>query len=210
MTDLNTRTEYFRALFQESVDIIGRLPVLREAQPIRYVAEMLEPAALAARPEEAARLRAIPRGAHPVDPEDRRTSGMNTVGILGDRLSILAIKYWNLLHRHNKPEAAEKIRNVDADQIVRALAEARPGSETLLSKISVLEVDIHDADWAECYYGLIVYNLLMWEAQETMYLTGLDGAEPDELRALIRWASYGNLRRNHFISRGEILYWQSA
>ncbi|MBY0430418.1 MAG: hypothetical protein K2Q10_04415, partial [Rhodospirillales bacterium] len=66
------------------------------------------------------------------------------------------------------------------------------------------------AGFGQAWYGLLTINVLLWEAQETLYGADLDRADGETLRDYITWFSWGNVRRNAFIALCERLYWQEA
>ncbi len=201
---------YFRGLFDYSQSLLGRLPLRLDPQPMSYVSDVLERAVDATRADEVGRIAALDRPRPDPTAGAGRPVGMNTIGILADRLSILAIKAWFLHNKHNKAAEADLIGRNEAEQIVAAMCQAQPGSSTLLGKVTALEVTLHNADWNESYYGLLTSNLLMWEAQESMYVNNLADQDDSEVRALLSWASYGNLRRNRYVTSCEVQYWQDA
>ena len=201
---------YFRGLFDYSQSLLDRLPLRLDPQPMSYVSEVLERAVDATRTDEVARITALDRPRPDPSAGAGRPVGMNTIGILADRLSILAIKAWFLRNKHGKAAEAHLIAQNEVEQIIAAMGQAQPGSSTLLGKVTALEVTLHNADWNESYYGLLTSNLLMWEAQESMYVNNLADQDDSEVRALLSWASYGNLRRNRYVSSCEVQYWQDA
>jgi len=200
--------QYFLEFFRMSHGILDRMPIRLTPQPMSYVSDVLERAAEERRVEEAARLREVVRVPHQPADHDFPV-GLNTIGILADRLTILAIKTWFLRHKHKKDEAAAVIEADEVVQIVRAMSLTRPGSATLLQKITELKTVIHNADWAESFYGLLMSNLMMWEAQESMYVNNMADYSDAEVRACLSWCSYGNQRRNRYITSCEVLYWQT-
>ena len=205
-----TLAGYFRGLFAYSQSLLSRLPLRLDPQPMSYVSDVLERAVDATRAEEVAHISALHRPRPDPSAGAGRPVGMNTIGILADRLSILAIKCWFLRNKHNKAAEADLIERNEVEQIVAAMCQAQPGSSTLLGKVTALEVTLHNADWNESYYGLLTSNLLMWEAQESMYVNNLADQDDSEVRALLSWASYGNLRRNRYVTSCEVQYWQDA
>ena len=202
-------SDYFFSIFDYSISLLDSLPISLVAQPISYVEEVLEAECQRRRPLETKRIHALPRAVHYVDADENRPIGMNTVGILTDRLTILAMKIWCLRRKHGKAEVAQGILDTEVRDVIAAIQQARPGNSTVLQKITELETDIHNADWAESYYGLMTSNLFMWEAQEAMYINNMADFDSDGVRAFLKWCSYGNLRRNRYITSCEVLYWQT-
>ncbi|MBX9724337.1 MAG: hypothetical protein K2X81_23210, partial [Candidatus Obscuribacterales bacterium] len=92
-----TPQRYFTALLGHSRDIVARLPLSAEPQPIGQCLPRLKSAVAAMEAAETERLAALPRPRPQA--ENGRARGMNTVGILADRLTILVMKDWALRHR---------------------------------------------------------------------------------------------------------------
>ena len=203
MTDPVTR--YFEALARYSEALLDRLPIQRRPQAIGEVMGVLQPALEAARaasvPELLALERPPPQGAAsgPV--------GMNTIGILADRLTILCVKAWNIEHKQGDAAGAEALRRTHLKQVVDCMASCGPGEADLLKKVTGLTSDVDVSSWEQAYYGLLASNVLLWEAQEVLYLKDINTAPCEELRDYIRWFSYGNIDRNKCISACERWYW---
>jgi hypothetical protein len=201
-------TDYFRRLAVFSHDFLDRLPIARRPQSIHEVMARLQPAldeAMAASVEE---LRALNRPSPPLS--EPAGAGMNTVGLLADRLTILCIKAWNVRHKQNAPEEASVLFQRHVGQVVDSMACCVPGEKDLLKKVTHLTSKLVPVDWEDSYYGLLASNVLLWEAQEILYLKDLDTVECDELRHYIKWFSYGNIDRNTCISACEEHYWKKA
>lgn len=195
---------YFCAVFDWSVGMLSQWPIPATPSRLADIAYRIEPALT----DGAAR---HVGGLHePPTPPNRtgKAIGLNTVGLLSDRLSILAVKTWMLRNRYGKPTDSHLVASIDAGQIIGALAAAYPSGETLVSKITKLSVKIDDRSWASSYYGLLSSNLLMWEAQEWMYINNMEDCTADEIRACLSFCSLTNLKRNHYIAACERCYWR--
>jgi hypothetical protein len=134
--------------------------------------------------------------------------GLNTIGMLADRLAILIIREWSIRNKGERDD--EKARVLYAEQtldIIHAMATAQPGSSSLNSKITRIVSDAHADNWQEAFWGLFSTNLILWEAQEILYIKDISILPPEELRAYIKWFAEGNIRRNQYIQLCEQKYW---
>ncbi len=199
---------YFDALARQSAAFLDLLPIERTPQPLAHALERLAPAVERLRPHGLGALRALARPS-PADAEVREWGvGLNTVGMLTDRFTILLIKEWSLRHKANADAAkADALFRRQTRDIIAALATARPGTSSLNSKITSLKSAARADDWAEAYWGLLTTNLLMWESQEMLYIRDISAAPCDELRAYISWFSRSNIQRNDYIELTEKRYW---
>jgi hypothetical protein len=115
---------FFDELFDAAQALISRFPLTTEPPAMDYISGVLGPAAEAAR---ASRLFANPgealarerEQAGALAPDGGRAVGLNTVGMLLDRLSILAIKTWNLEQRAKAPERARELRQTQIAELVK-------------------------------------------------------------------------------------------
>ena len=132
MTAMNARIRarsaalvFFDELFDAARALVSRFPLTTEPPTMDYISGVLEPAveearasspfgnpgmALAREREQAGVLAAVGGGA----------VGLNTVGMLLDRLSILAIKTWNLETRAKAPQKAHELRVTQIAELVEA------------------------------------------------------------------------------------------
>ena len=204
-TEAIVRT-YFAGVAACSRDLLDRLPISDRIEPIAETFRRLKPALDGCKPAELARLQALGRP-RPDRPRDARPAGMNTIGVLADRLTILICKEWYLRHRQRAPAAADEIARFHTSDILTALSEARPGDAKLLEKVSSITTGATAASFEEAYYGLLSANILMWETQEMLYTRDMESVAPEELRDYIRFFSHANMMRNEFIKKSEILYW---
>ena len=92
------------------------------------------------------------------------------MGMLLDRMSILAIKQWNMVHRARQLELAQELIRSQVEEIVWALATALPGQSSVNNKMTRL---LHGrkvvSDFSTAYGGLLLTNTALWEAQEVLY-----------------------------------------
>jgi hypothetical protein len=198
---------YFSALGDYSLGLLDRLPIAAAIEPIEETFGRLKPALESRKPEELQRLVILARPAVS-RPFDDRPAGMNTIGILADRLTILVCKAWYLLHRQGNAAAAAEVRELQMPDIARALAWAVPGHATLLEKVSSNRSDAVAGSFDEAYYGLLTANVLMWETQEMLYVKDMESVPAEDLRQYIRFFSQANMMRNAYIAQCETLYWR--
>ncbi len=208
----NDPAGFFNDLAERAIALVDTFPLTIEAPPMAHVLAVLEPAVLAARdaaPFEAppAPVKAAVTAA--LATATPRSAGLNTVGMLLDRLSILAVKHWNLIHRAGSPERAGALRGGQMAEIITALAEAAPGQSSINNKMTRRVAEAAPDTFGEACYGLFTTNLLLWEAQEVLYNHDIEVLPADELRRYIVFFSRGNLLRNTFIQACDETYWRS-
>ena len=198
---------FFSDLFEKSLQTIGRFSITLDPPAMAHITGTLE--------------REAESGLHEnvfLDPElfdvdgggTSRAPGLNTTGMLLDRLSILAVKHWNLVHRAEAPDKAAALRDTQVAEIIQALAEAMPGQSSINNKMTNRSVSAKVDSFAEAYYGLMTTNLLLWEAQEILYNHEIESLPAEELRAYIDFFSRGNITRNTYIQAVDQLYWSFA
>ncbi|MDY7024416.1 MAG: hypothetical protein SWJ54_24215 [Cyanobacteriota bacterium] len=134
--------------------------------------------------------------------------GMNSIGMLSDRLSTLIIKEWCLRNKNNpNPEKANNLYQTHTMDIIHALANAKPGSSSMNTKLTHHKSDVTAHSWEEAFYGLLATNIVNWESQEVLYVKDITTLPCEELRSYIAWFSFGNIQRNEYIQYCEELYW---
>jgi len=200
---------FFDELFDAARALISRFPLTTEPPTMDYISGVLEPAAEAARTSRPFRNpgKALARERAQAATSENRAVGLNTVGMLLDRLSILAIKSWNLEQRAKAPEKARALRQTQIAELVEALADSRPGHSSINNKLTSHRTDVDAADFAEACTNLVTTNLLLWEAQEILYNHDMSALPDDELRKYIQFFSRHNLKRNVSIEASDRLYW---
>lgn len=210
MTAVPETVAYFDALVGYGRDLLDRLPVPLEPEPLAYTLDRLKPAVDAAREAEVAHVAAVERPV-PADENGSRSAGLNTIGMLADRLTILIVKEWSLRHKGTpKPDKADELARTQTNEIVRALAEAVPGYSSVNSKITRLSAEAEAPTWAAAFYGLLTTNLLLWESQEVLYVKDISVLPAEELRGYITWFAWGNILRNEYIQACEERYWNDV
>jgi hypothetical protein len=135
--------------------------------------------------------------------------GLNSIGMLSDRLSILIIKEWCLRNKTNPNGVkADDLYRTQTMDIIHALARASPGSSSMNTKITHHKSEVTANSWEEAFYGLLATNILNWESQEVLYIKDIKSLPCEELRGYISWFSFGNIQRNEYIQYCEELYWR--
>jgi hypothetical protein len=208
-TDSGILNAYFLKLAAYGGALLDSLPIELEPQPLEYALGKLAPALDARRAGETERLRQMARPEPAREPGSSIATGLNTIGMLTDRFTILLIKEWCLRHKAGKNSAkADQLFQVQTLDIIAALAAARPGSSSLNSKITSIKTGVSAMDWEEAFWGLFSTNLIIWESQEMLYIKDIGQAPCEELRAYISWFSRGNIQRNAYIEFCENFFWQ--
>lgn len=135
--------------------------------------------------------------------------GLNSIGMLSDRLSILIIKEWCLRNKTNPNGVkADDLYQTQTMDIIHALARASPGSSSMNTKLTHHKSNVTANSWEEAFYGLLATNILNWESQEVLYIKDIKSLPCEELRGYIAWFSFGNIQRNEYIQYCEELYWR--
>ena len=137
--------------------------------------------------------------------------GMNSPGILWDRLTILNCKYLFTAPEsvHHKPQMHQNLGNVTLElkSVMKALARALPARNILLAKETTERqhaiTPIDDSLWS-----LQSANIAMWINQDLLYTVSADDVEPKRLRDYIAFFSKANRVRNTAIENVEIFYTQ--
>jgi hypothetical protein len=194
-----------------SSSFIDELALPGTARPLAELLGTLKPTIESRQSQGAERLQRLRPHADDTSSEARAatTVGLNTVGLLCDRLTVLAMKEWVLRSRKSAPAEAAALRETQVSELVDALAAARPGYSSFTQKLSPLHVDAPGDTWEQAYLGLLSVNILLWEAQEILYAGQIEHLECDELRRYIAWFSEGNIRRNNYIAKCEKLFWEN-
>ena len=200
---------FFDELFDAARTLISRFPLTIEPPTMDYISGVLEPAAEAARASHPFSNpgNALARERAQAVAGAGRAVGLNTVGMLLDRLSIMAIKTWNLEQRAKAPEKARALRETQIAELIEALESSRPGHSSINNKLTSHRTDVDAADFAEACTNLVTTNLLLWEAQEILYNHDMSALPDDELRKYIQFFSRHNLKRNVSIEASDRLYW---
>lgn len=122
--------------------------------------------------------------------------GLNTIGMLLDRVSILLIR----TNRVGPSEAVEE----QLRDLREVIPNALPGRSSDYNKVTDRVIDRLPRNLSEAVYDLVTANVTMWDAQETIYRREVDDAE---MRRYLNLFSKQNLRRNMCIAKVEEFYW---
>jgi len=200
--------DYFVSLCDASKAFLNELPIELEPQPLNYCLNRLAPAITSRRGTETERWCRLTRPKPDLAPGTPVPTGLNTVGMLTDRLTILLIKEWCLRHKGTRDSTkADDLFRIQTTDMIEALALAQRGSSSLNAKITNIRGDASATTWEEAYFGLLGTNLILWESQEVLYIKDIGSLPAEELRDYIRWFSFGNIRRNEYIQLCDELYW---
>lgn len=121
--------------------------------------------------------------------------GLNTIGMLVDRLSILTIK--GVIQKRG---ADDQLREQIEEMLV-AIQFCQNGKSSSFNKITNIQSSNSASHPVEIVLQLAYTNLMLWLAQDVLYLRGA-GALPDqELRAYIGFFAEKNVLRNELIAR---------
>lgn len=201
---------YFENLAGYARSLLDRLPIEREVQPLEYAVNRLAGALEELRDRETARLRELWNYTLVPERENPTPTGLNTIGLLTDRFTILLIKEWCQRNKHDDPRKAEDLRLTQTGEIIRAMAQCRQGNASVNSKITNIPSGVTAVDWEEAFYRLLAVNLVLWESQEVLYIRDISALPAEELRAYIQWFARGNVERNSLIEWAEVRFWEKT
>ncbi len=204
--------EYFVRLVEYSKQLLDRLPIEREPQPLAYALGLLQPAIQAVKKQEIEEIQRIcgPKVSRGYAAAKATTGvGLNSVGMLTDRLTILIMKEWCLRNKGvPDPVRADRLYKDQTLDIIEWLAGVRPGSSSLNTKITGIVANTSADRWEEAYYGLFTTNIILWESQEVLYMKDISKLPAVELRDYVKWFSFGNIMRNEYIQWCEVTFWK--
>lgn len=127
--------------------------------------------------------------------------GLNTVGLLSDRLTILIL-------RAIKTKSLTSVDDPKITEICLALENSSPGLSSRNTKVLNSMPTIYHPTFAQAYLSLVIVNTLLWEAQEVLYLRGPNALPDHELRDYIVFFSQENVKRNLLIENVDTLFWE--
>lgn len=202
---------YFEQLTMYSQSLLDRLPMKGQTCPLDYLLNDLYGCLAAIKTDETGKIRLL----WPCSKEkavfknalfEDVPAGLNTTGMLIDRLTILIIKEWHL--RNGRMSGKSDEIYPQTKDVIECLTRCTPAKYIINAKITDTKVDVAVTDWEAAYYELLSVNLIIWKSQETLYTKDMEGLPCEDLRAYIRWFSKGNVKRNILIACCETEYWK--
>lgn len=206
----NLKEDYLMSLADYAHSLFNRLPIELEPKPLSYALGILKPQIEKLSTGEIGYLENLRQTNNQIAVPGNTNSwqGLNSVGMLMDRFTILLIREWSLLNKlHKNTEKARQIREEQTIDIIKAIVNAAPGSASLNSKITTIKSKVVATSWEEAFYGLLTTNLILWESQEVLYIKDIGQLPCEELRDYIKWFANGNIDRNDYIQLCEQLFW---
>lgn len=201
--------QYFLALATYSKNLLDKLPIEKTPQPLEYSVGMLYDEVKKMKYNEVEKLNQLWSEKIKLNRnENINAIGLNTIGMLTDRFTILLIKEWCLRNKSNNPQKADELFNAQTMDIIQSLANSIPGNSAINSKITNIKTDTKASTWEEAFYGMLTINLVLWESQEVLYIKDISLLPSEELRAYIHWFAHGNMERNVLIELCEKRYWE--
>lgn len=202
---------YFELLRVYSLKLFDILPLEKEPEPLEQIMAKLQPTLSTIRDAEISKLQALDKPEGLFAPGNELTyQGLNTIGMLMDRFTILLIREWCLLNKHGLSEKAQNVYMSQTTDIIKAMANAAPGTSSLNTKVTTIgRQSSATSTWEEAFYGLLTTNLLLWESQEMLYIKDIKQEPCAELRSYIDWFSKGNIQRNEYIEEVEYQFWKT-
>ncbi|MEM9450937.1 MAG: hypothetical protein AAGA75_20725 [Cyanobacteria bacterium P01_E01_bin.6] len=194
--------DYFRQIAAIHSDVLNTLAQHWSSQEALYTAILQQ------RDDAIAQTTHIQRPI-PEPKTPTRGVGLNTIGLLSDRLTILVIKEWFLRHHHHDNDRATVLYETSTLDIIDTLTVAFPAKGALNVKLTLHQPTIHVTRWEEAFYDLFATNVLIWHGQEICYVNTGD-ASIEQLQNYMRWVPKLNIQRDELIQRCEQLYWQAS
>jgi len=209
---LQPSINYFIELTAKSYQLVAQVGLSSDPAPLGQLVPELSARLEALKARTIASYQALKRPAPLVGTHEMGLAvGLNTVGMLADRLTILIIKEWCLRNKGNpNPAKANELYQTHTLDVIHALAQARPGCSAMNTKITRHTANASAECWEEAFFGLLSTNILIWESQEVLYMKDITILPCEELRDYIRWFSFSNIQRNEFAQLCEIHYWRQA
>lgn len=203
------KKDYFLELATYSKELFDILPIELQPEPLSYALGVLKPKIDELKSSELIKILSLRTDDKIATKGNTNTwQGLNSIGMLMDRFTILLIREWCLRNKQNKNKAkADSIFKEQTLDIIEAMSQAAPGSSSLNSKITNIKQSVAAKDWEEAFFGLLTINLILWESQEVLYIKDINQLPCEELRDYISWFSKGNIIRNEYIQLCEELFW---
>ncbi len=135
--------------------------------------------------------------------------GMNSPGILWDRLTILHCKaiFTGPQSPHRRTKDHSHLGDVTAEisHVLKALHEAQPAKNVLLAK-EATQRQSASPSLGQALWDLQVSNVAMWINQDLLYTVDVNMVSEKRLRDYIKFFSVANRRRNTAIEHVELVY----
>jgi hypothetical protein len=135
--------------------------------------------------------------------------GMNSPGILWDRLTILHCKaiFTGPQSPHRRTKDHSHLGDVTAEisDVLKALHEAQPAKNVLLAK-EATQRQSASPSLGQALWDLQVSNVAMWINQDLLYTVDVNMVSEKRLRDYIKFFSVANRRRNTAIEHVELIY----
>jgi hypothetical protein len=120
--------------------------------------------------------------------------GLNTIGMLVDRLSILMIK--KIIQKN----LADQKIDLQIDEMLLAIHYCQKGESSSFNKITTIQSGNTLNHSVDIVLNLAFVNLLLWLAQDVLYLRGAGALPDEELRDYINYFAKKNVLRNQLIA----------
>lgn len=198
---------YFVRLANYSKTLLDSLPIEKEVQPLDYAVNKLYKELEQRCLVESVKITEFWDNNMTLTTSDCPV-GLNTLGLLIDRFTILIIKEWCLRNKRMDNNKADELYETQTKEIIEALACCIKGNSSINSKITNIKTDIVINTWEEAYYNMLAINLVLWESQEVLYIKDISLLPAEELRDYIKWFAHGNMRRNVLMEIAERKYWE--
>lgn len=134
--------------------------------------------------------------------------GMNTVGLLLDRLTVLCLKLNHLKKKLKDRKKADTIL-FEVKSIIKALKNAQSIDKIDFNKITRHKIISNASNFEEAYFELLISNFILWESQEILYNRNINNCSVNEIRDYLKLFSKYNTLRNFLITKVENFYWQN-
>ncbi|RZL48365.1 MAG: hypothetical protein EOP00_09410 [Pedobacter sp.] len=199
--------EYFLKVAEIAKKTLDALPIALTPQPLDYSLNFLEGKIDEIRKDVVVEMEKIN-----FSKKDQKNLdiaiGLNTVGMLLDRFTILLVKEWCIRNKNSNPEKADLLFETQTKEIIKALDESNKGYSSVNSKITNIQVNVNANSWEEAFFELFFINLKLWESQEVLYIKDISKLPAEELRDYIKWFANGNMQRNVLIEIADNYFWQ--
>jgi hypothetical protein len=201
-------TTYFLDLASASKKVLDNLPIEKKIKPLNETLNKLRAKIELSKEDNIVDFKSIPAKINKVE-NNFLSPGLNTIGMLTDRFTILLLKEWSLRNKNiNSDDKANQLFKTETMEIIDALSQSKPGFSSINSKVTSIKANAIANSWEEAFYGILSTNLLLWESQEVLYLKDISELPSEEIREYVKWFSFGNILRNEFMQLCDKYFWQ--